>query len=1027
MTTPNPFNYRRLAAFTIIVTAIAFGAAVTQSFRTSAQQTARSVELAPDAPDAATISGRVFQDFNSNGTYDTATGVNSIDVGVAAVTVSAYDSAGVARGSTTTASTGIYSLAATGTGPYRLEFTTLPAGFSPSARSTDSVLGGTATNAGSTVQFVNNLNTTNVNLALARGEDFCQNNPTLLVSRYAQGASNGTYAANPVLYDFPYNAGTTYTDTTVANYDNPTAHTLTTTQAKIGTVYSLAYNPNTDRIYAASYFKRHSGFGPGADGILNNADDMGAIYLINPANSAVTATFTVPNVTVNNHDILDYASDNYNVGWNGVGTSGLGGMDIADDTSRLFVMNLQDRKLYALNPTTGVNLGSTVDFSTLTFATPAGPTGNCAAADKRPFAVKYYRGSVYVGAVCSADAANNATGLYAYIFQVNPTTLAVTATPIFSAQLNYGRGLADPGQAAEWRPWETTIPADFAFPQPMLSALEFENGNVVLGLRDRTGDAALDAGPDQKRTAGDTLRACGTFGAWTLESNGLCGGTGSAPQGTGQGPGNGEFYHNDDFCLTPNGGNYHDEVSWGSLIYVPGRQHVITTLLDPISRTIDAGATFDGGVRFFNNTTGNAERAYRIYNGLGGVGQPDFGKANGLGSMAAMCSAAPIEIGNRVFRDTNNNGVQDPGENGIAGVTVRLYESGTLANFTSTPYADTFAAIAYNGSTGSTDWSTTPWIEVGDDDVVTTGDVTVTTDLSSNRLRLNRASNGALRPINLSGAYSATLSYNYRRGNSQGATVEYTIDGTTWTTLVTYGSGTDAAYQASGSIVLPVTATAIRFMNAAANGNNRLFFADNIQVQVVMAPNTIVTDANGEYYFPNIKRNTAYQVRLDRLADFQAGGALSGLFLTYTDQTSQLGDDDSSDSDGVNTVNPAGSPTAGIFPVINYTTGGAGANDHTLDFGFATIAPTAADLSVDGRVVTSDGNGIRNVIMTLTEEDGTVHTARTGTFGYYRFVGIPGGQSVVLSISAKRYTFDVPVRLLSLGDDAVDVDWMSME
>ena len=165
------------------------------------------------APQAGTISGRVYQDFNGNGTYDTTAGVNSIDAGVAAVTVSAFDSLGAARGTTTSAADGTFSLAATGTGPYRIEFTTLPSGITPSSRSTDSVLGGTATDSGSTVQFVNNVNTANVNLAVTRSADYCQNTPSIVISRYAQGASNGTYAANAVLYDFPYNSGTTYTDT----------------------------------------------------------------------------------------------------------------------------------------------------------------------------------------------------------------------------------------------------------------------------------------------------------------------------------------------------------------------------------------------------------------------------------------------------------------------------------------------------------------------------------------------------------------------------------------------------------------------------------------------------------------------------------------------------------------------------------------------------------------------------------------------------------------------------------------------
>jgi carbohydrate-selective porin OprB len=36
------------------------------------------------------------------------------------------------------------------------------------------------------------------------------------------------------------------------------------------------------------------------------------------------------------------------------------------------------------------------------------------------------------------------------------------------------------------------------------------------------------------------------------------------------------------------------------------------------------------------------------------------------------CQQAPIEIGNLVWEDTDGNGIQDPDESGIAGVTVEL-------------------------------------------------------------------------------------------------------------------------------------------------------------------------------------------------------------------------------------------------------------------------------------------------------------------------------------------------------------------
>lgn len=294
----------------------------------------------------------------------------------------------------------------------------------------------------------------------------------------------------------------------------------------------------------------------------------------------------------------------------------------------------------------------------------------------------------------------------------------------------------------------------------------------------------------------------------------------------------------------------------------------------------------DGGIRWLNNTTGAFTKAYRLYDGLGndtGV----FGKAGGIGgSLVLLSDPAPIEIGNRVWRDTNGNGVQDPGELPIAGITVRLYQGSTLVG-------------------------------------------------------------------------------------------------------------------------------------------------------------TAVTDANGEYYFVfsstpdgntgdnigqvngGILYNTAYQVRFDNPTNYNTGGPLNGLLLTTVNQMSQNGDDDSSDSDATTVANPPGSP-AGNFPVISLTTGGPGANNHTFDVGFAA-QPTAANVSVEGRVLLSAGNGVRNATVILTEADGTQHTAITGSFGYYRFDQIEAGQRVVVSIRSKRFTFNPSSRVVTVADNVADLDFIAQE
>jgi Carboxypeptidase regulatory-like domain len=115
-----------------------------------------------------------------------------------------------------------------------------------------------------------------------------------------------------------------------------------------------------------------------------------------------------------------------------------------------------------------------------------------------------------------------------------------------------------------------------------------------------------------------------------------------------------------------------------------------------------------------------------------------------------------------------------------------------------------------------------------------------------------------------------------------------------------------------------------------------------------------------------------------------------------------------------------------VFPVISVTTGGPGANDHKLDVGFASV-PTAANVSLQGQITTQGGNGIRNVQVTLTDGAGVSRTVLTGSFGYYRFDNILAGDTVVVSVSAKRFRFTDPIRVVTVNDDLVDMDFVSSE
>ena len=89
------------------------------------------------------------------------------------------------------------------------------------------------------------------------------------------------------------------------------------------------------------------------------------------------------------------------------------------------------------------------------------------------------------------------------------------------------------------------------------------------------------------------------------------------------------------------------------------------------------------------------------------------------------------------------------------------------------------------------------------------------------------------------------------------------------------------------------------------------------------------------------------------------------------------------------------------------------------------LAPTAALVSISGRVIDASGNGIRNAVLVL--EGGGLEEPRyirTGSFGYYGFDGLSNGTYTV-SVFTKRFTFTTPVRTFTLVDDITGVDFVA--
>ena len=92
----------------------------------------------------------------------------------------------------------------------------------------------------------------------------------------------------------------------------------------------------------------------------------------------------------------------------------------------------------------------------------------------------------------------------------------------------------------------------------------------------------------------------------------------------------------------------------------------------------------------------------------------------------------------------------------------------------------------------------------------------------------------------------------------------------------------------------------------------------------------------------------------------------------------------------------------------------------------SNIAPSAAHVSLGGRVLTSDGRGISKAVVSIADTAGNARNVLTNAFGFYRFDGIQTGAFYVISVAAKRNQFENPVRTVNVVDELTDVDFVAL-
>ncbi|MEZ5536706.1 MAG: SdrD B-like domain-containing protein [Thiolinea sp.] len=620
----------------------------------------------------ADISGKVFRDFNASGVFDSSADFQ--ETGMEGITVKAFapdDTFDQPSATAVTDAAGAYTLSnLTADTQYRLEFSNLPEGYEPGVMGQGS---------GSSVQFVTD-GATDADFAANMPCDYCQDNPDLASTRMTSDDFIG-YAATPALVSFsstsisdaaqPYVLGSNIGQNQFAKVTPMSTLTTLAQQADVGNTYGLAWHRESRTLFSAAFGRANTmtngGLGSGG---------LGAIYQTRNGTTSLFATIA---------DVGTFGNGDGNK----TGMVGLGELQISADGKTLYAVNVFAHTLVSIPlnsnpPTAGVQTST---------ALPVPAT--CPAGNLHAFALGRNGSKLYVGMTCDGIGTADLRG-YVYEYDGNQFTAKLDIPfnyPRPDLNANYhGQLTAYYNNDMNFIDWGTypiitsSFSSNTAKSQPWLVDIEFDRGDMLLGVRSRLGDARLNA---FWVTGGDILRACADSAtnptAWMLENNGSCGSTTlTAPTTTDPYTGRSlDSTHNSPVAGIGGQAYYWGNIGWegkpsqGALAQIPGSTSFLATGVDIRSHlneqgimmlSHDSGAITAGGNIFYSND------AYA----------DDIAKGNALGDLALLCDPAPVEVGNRVWLDDDRDGIQDAGESGIDGVEVQLVCGADTASVTTT-------------------------------------------------------------------------------------------------------------------------------------------------------------------------------------------------------------------------------------------------------------------------------------------------------------------------------------------------------
>ncbi len=96
-------------------------------------------------------------------------------------------------------------------------------------------------------------------------------------------------------------------------------------------------------------------------------------------------------------------------------------------------------------------------------------------------------------------------------------------------------------------------------------------------------------------------------------------------------------------------------------------------------------------------------------------------------------------------------------------------------------------------------------------------------------------------------------------------------------------------------------------------------------------------------------------------------------------------------------------------------------------FAIVRFSPTAASVSIGGRVRHASGKGISRAQVSLTDADGNTRTTLTDFYGSYQFDDVPTGETYIIEASYRRILFKEKAQVRFVGEEDLGIDFVTAE